>query len=81
MPQLLHLVFGGELTDPQATEFRDVSAIDLVGIFPDYATASRRLEGEGARQRSTTPTCATSSPTCIGCRTPSSPGSPTEKLG
>ena len=39
MPQLLHLVFGGELTDPQGTEFRDVSAIDLVGIFPDYATA------------------------------------------
>ena len=39
MPQLLHLVFGGELVDPQTSEFRDVDAIDIVGIFPDYATA------------------------------------------
>lgn len=35
----LHLVFGGELVDPQSTEFRDVNALDIVGIFPDYATA------------------------------------------
>lgn len=39
MAQLLHLVFGGELTDAQGTEFRDVDAIDIVGIFPNYATA------------------------------------------
>ena len=39
MPQRLHLVFGGELVDPQRTEFRSVADIDLVGIFPDYATA------------------------------------------
>ena len=39
MPQLLHLVFGGELTDPQQSEFRNVEDIDIVGIFPDYATA------------------------------------------
>jgi hypothetical protein len=39
MAQLLHLVFGGELVDPQSTEFRDVGAIDVVGIFPDYASA------------------------------------------
>jgi hypothetical protein len=39
MVQRLHLVFGGELTDPERTEFRDVAAIDLVGIFPDYASA------------------------------------------
>jgi Domain of unknown function (DUF4170) len=32
-------VFGGELVDPQRTEFRDVSEIDVVGIFPDYASA------------------------------------------
>lgn len=35
----LHLVFGGELIDPQGTEFRDPSTIDVVGIFPDYASA------------------------------------------
>ena len=39
MPQRLHLVFGGELVDPQRSEFRDVNAIDVVGIFPDYASA------------------------------------------
>ena len=39
MPQLLHLVFGGELVDPQQSEFRNVEDIDIVGIFPDYATA------------------------------------------
>jgi hypothetical protein len=39
MAQRLHLVFGGELADPQRTEFRDVGAIDVVGIFPDYAGA------------------------------------------
>ncbi len=39
MPQRLHLVFGGELVDPQRTEFRNVEEIDVVGIFPDYASA------------------------------------------
>lgn len=37
--QLLHLVFGGELTYLQGTEFRDLSRLDIVGIFPNYATA------------------------------------------
>ena len=35
----LHLVFGGELVDPQRTEFRDVEALDIVGIYPNYAAA------------------------------------------
>ncbi|TRD22600.1 DUF4170 domain-containing protein [Palleronia caenipelagi] len=39
MTQRLHLVFGGELTDPSKNVFRDTSEIDLVGMFPDYATA------------------------------------------
>jgi hypothetical protein len=38
-PQLLHLVFGGELKSLDSHEFRDLNAIDLVGIFPDYQTA------------------------------------------
>lgn len=45
MTQRLHLVFGGELTDPQGTEFRDVEAIDIVGLFPDYASAHRAWKG------------------------------------
>jgi len=39
MTQRLHLVFGGELTDTQGTEFRDLQAVDIVGMFPDYASA------------------------------------------
>jgi hypothetical protein len=37
--QLPHLVFGGELTDLGGTEFKDLSTLDIVGIFPNYATA------------------------------------------
>jgi hypothetical protein len=38
--QLLHLVFGGELKALGGTEFRDVDSLDIVGIFPDYASAA-----------------------------------------
>ncbi|WP_075216990.1 DUF4170 domain-containing protein [Mongoliimonas terrestris] len=37
--QLLHLVFGGELTSLDGVEFTDLSKVDVVGIFPDYASA------------------------------------------
>jgi hypothetical protein len=37
--QLLHLVFGGELTRLDGTEFRDLQKLDIVGIYPNYATA------------------------------------------
>ena len=37
--QLLHLVFGGELTDLDGVTFRDSTGLDLVGIYPNYATA------------------------------------------
>jgi hypothetical protein len=37
--QLPHLVFGGELVSLEGTEFKDLSAIDMVGIFPNYAAA------------------------------------------
>jgi hypothetical protein len=39
--QLLHLVFGGELKSLDSNEFRDPSKIDVVGIFPNYASAER----------------------------------------
>ena len=38
-PQLLHLVFGGELVDLNRMEFKDLAKIDMVGLFPDYASA------------------------------------------
>jgi Domain of unknown function (DUF4170) len=37
--QLLHLVFGGELTDLNGVEFRDLNKLDIVGVYPNYATA------------------------------------------
>ncbi len=37
--QLLHLVFGGELDSLTDVSFRDLDALDVVGIYPDYASA------------------------------------------
>ena len=37
--QLLHIVIGGELTDVEATTFRDLSKVELVGAFPNYSEA------------------------------------------
>jgi hypothetical protein len=37
--QLLHLVFGGELKDLDSHEFKDLDKVDVVGIYPNYATA------------------------------------------
>ena len=39
MTQRLHLVFGGELVDQTKNAFKDVAAIDVVGMFPNYQTA------------------------------------------
>ena len=38
-PQRLHLVFGGELKSVGSHEFRDPAKLDIVGLFPDYASA------------------------------------------
>ncbi len=37
--QLLHLVFGGELDSLDGITFRDLDELDIVGIYPDYASA------------------------------------------
>jgi len=37
--QLLHLVFGGELENLETTNFRNLDALDLVGVYPDYKSA------------------------------------------
>jgi len=37
--QLLHLVIGGELSQLDGTEFKDLSKVDIVGVYPNYATA------------------------------------------
>jgi len=37
--QLLHLVLGGELSKLDTSEFKDLDRLDIVGVFPNYATA------------------------------------------
>ena len=37
--QLLHLVLGGELDSVSTTEFKDLDKLDVVGVYPNYASA------------------------------------------
>ena len=41
----LHLVFGGRVADPRGLDFTELDKIDIVGIFPDYATAENAWRG------------------------------------
>lgn len=43
--QLLHLVFGGEVTSPESTQFKDLSKLDIVGVYPDYKSALTAWRG------------------------------------
>ena len=37
--QLLHIVLGGELTELGGSEFKDLAKVDVVGVYPNYASA------------------------------------------
>jgi hypothetical protein len=37
--QLLHLVLGGELESIEGITFKDLSKVELVGVYPNYASA------------------------------------------
>jgi hypothetical protein len=37
--QLLHLVIGGELIDLEHNIFKDLGQVEIVGVYPNYATA------------------------------------------
>lgn len=45
----LHLVIGGRVKDPRAIEFEDLSAVEFVGVFPDYASAEKAWRGAAQR--------------------------------
>ena len=47
--QLLHLVIGGELVDPNKTEFKDLSAVDFIGAYANYADAHAAWKGAAQR--------------------------------
>ena len=42
----LHLVFGGRVKDPRGLDFVDLNAIDLVGVFDNYASAEEAWRGK-----------------------------------
>ena len=44
--QLLHLVMGGRVVDPQGVEFQNLDEIGLVGVYPNYAAAEEAWRGK-----------------------------------
>jgi hypothetical protein len=47
--QLLHLVLGGELSDIDDVEFKDLDKVDIVGLYPNYASAYAAWKGKAQR--------------------------------
>ncbi len=45
-PQLLHLVFGGELENVDGIRFSDLDGLDIVGFFPNYRSAYDAWKGK-----------------------------------
>lgn len=44
--QLLHLVFGGELSSLDDVQFKDLDKLDIVGVYPNYAEAHKAWKGK-----------------------------------
>ena len=44
--QLLHLVIGGELENIEGITFKDLSKVELVGVYPNYAAAHAVWKGK-----------------------------------
>ena len=45
----LHLVFGGRVSDPRTLDFNDLSKIEFVGVYPDYASAEKAWRAAAQR--------------------------------
>ena len=45
----MHLVMGGRVKDPQTLEFEDLNAVDLVGVYADYASAEKAWRAAAQR--------------------------------
>ena len=45
----LHLVFGGRVENPQTLKFNDLDKLDIVGMFPDYASAEEAWRAAAQR--------------------------------
>lgn len=44
--QLLHLVFGGELSDVSKVTFKDLAKLEVVGFYPNYASAHQAWQAK-----------------------------------
>ena len=47
--QLLHLVLGGELSNIEDVEFKDLNQVDIVGLYPNYAAAHAAWKSKAQR--------------------------------
>ena len=47
--QLLHLVLGGELVNLESQEFKDLKAVEIVGLYPNYAEAHKAWKAAAQR--------------------------------
>ena len=47
--QLLHIVLGGELADLGGTEFKDLDKVEIVGVYPNYASAYAAWKAKAQR--------------------------------
>ncbi|MBX3594091.1 DUF4170 domain-containing protein [Sphingomonas sp.] len=45
----LHLVFGGRVKDPMTLDFQDPTKLDVIGIFPDFASAEKAWRAAAQR--------------------------------
>jgi hypothetical protein len=45
----LHLVFGGRVENPQTLKFTDLEKLDIVGMFPNYASAEEAWRAAAQR--------------------------------
>jgi hypothetical protein len=47
--QLLHLVLGGELSNIEDVQFKDLDQVEIVGLFPNYASAHAAWKAKAQR--------------------------------
>lgn len=45
----LHLVFGGRVDNPQTLNFTNLENLDIISMFPDYASAEEAWRGAAQR--------------------------------
>lgn len=45
----MHLVFGGRVSDPRTLDFSDLSSLQVIGFYEDYATAEKAWRAAAQR--------------------------------